>query len=161
MSNAEVAMHLSQVVLPSLQSILTRLHDKVPHQPLELTKDEKMICQHALDLSTLLSRICCSEAPLSNSNAASMQQQPQQASFADTSTVSPAKKSLVKQDSAKAVPAKRTGRKKGKITDCPHLHLPLYAMGMCNHCYHKYGRSSMATECSHAGARKVYALGKC
>lgn len=34
-------------------------------------------------------------------------------------------------------------------------------MGMCNHCYHKYGRSALATDCNHAGQRKVYAKGKC
>ena len=34
-------------------------------------------------------------------------------------------------------------------------------MGMCNHCYHKYGRSAMATDCAHAGQRTIYAKGKC
>ena len=34
-------------------------------------------------------------------------------------------------------------------------------MGMCNHCYHKYGRNALATDCIHAGQRKVYAKGKC
>ena len=34
-------------------------------------------------------------------------------------------------------------------------------MGMCNHCYHKYGRSALATDCSHAGQRTIYAKGKC
>ena len=58
-------------------------------------------------------------------------------------------------------PARKSGRKKGKITKCQHTHLPLYALGMCNHCYHKYGRSSLATECSHAGDRPAYAKGKC
>lgn len=31
---------------------------------------------------------------------------------------------------------------------------------MCNHCYHKYGRNSNATACSHTD-RLVYAKGKC
>ena len=53
------------------------------------------------------------------------------------------------------------GRKKGKITKCPHFNLPLYAKGMCNHCYHKYGRSLMATDCAHANVRPIYARGKC
>ena len=34
-------------------------------------------------------------------------------------------------------------------------------MGMCNHCYHKYGRRDMATDCKHAGQRPLYAKGKC
>ena len=56
---------------------------------------------------------------------------------------------------------RKSGRKKGRITACPHTDLPLYAMGMCNHCYHKYGRSAMASDCPHAGQRLVYAKGKC
>ena len=64
-------------------------------------------------------------------------------------------------DKTPKAPARRSGRKKGTITACPHANLPLYAMGMCNHCYHKYGRSAMATVCSHAGKRTVYAKGKC
>ena len=59
------------------------------------------------------------------------------------------------------VRARKAGRKKGLITNCPHKELPVYAMGMCNHCYHKYGRSRSATECSHAGHRLAYAKGKC
>jgi hypothetical protein len=31
---------------------------------------------------------------------------------------------------------------------------------MCNHCYHKYGRNSNATDCPHPD-RLVYAKGKC
>ena len=31
---------------------------------------------------------------------------------------------------------------------------------MCNHCYHKYGRNSCASECVHTD-RLVYAKGKC
>ena len=31
---------------------------------------------------------------------------------------------------------------------------------MCNHCYHKYGRNSNATNCIHLD-RLVYAKGKC
>ena len=32
--------------------------------------------------------------------------------------------------------------------------------GMCNHCYHKYGRNSFATACVHTD-RLIYAKGKC
>ena len=56
---------------------------------------------------------------------------------------------------------RKSGPKKGVVTACQHTDLPLYALGMCNHCYHKYGRTGMATHCSHAGQRKVYAKGKC
>ena len=56
---------------------------------------------------------------------------------------------------------RKSGRKKGKVTKCAHTNLPLYAMGMCNHCYHKYGRNALATECAHAGVKPVYAKGKC
>ena len=58
-------------------------------------------------------------------------------------------------------PRRKSGPKKGVVTACPHVDLPLYALGMCNHCYHKYGRTGMATDCIHAGERKVYAKGKC
>ena len=61
----------------------------------------------------------------------------------------------------KELPVRKFGRKKGTITACPHVNLPLYAMGMCNHCYHKYGRSSLATDCIHAGQKPIYAKGKC
>ena len=57
--------------------------------------------------------------------------------------------------------ARKAGRKVGKVTNCEHTDLPVYAMGMCNHCYHKYGRSRTATDCPHAGQRLVYAKGKC
>ena len=59
------------------------------------------------------------------------------------------------------VSARKAGRKKGMITNCQHTDLPVYAMGMCNHCYHKYGRNNYATECKHAGERLAYAKGKC
>ena len=59
------------------------------------------------------------------------------------------------------VRARKAGRKKGMVTNCEHTDLPVYAMGMCNHCYHKYGRSRTATDCPHAGQRLVYAKGKC
>lgn len=51
-------------------------------------------------------------------------------------------------------------RKTMEIMKCPHKHQKHYAKGMCNHCYHKYGRNSYATECAHTD-RLVYAKGKC
>ena len=62
---------------------------------------------------------------------------------------------------AKETANRRSGRKKRVITACAHTNLSHYAMGMCNHCYHKYGRNALATDCAHAGQRKVYAKGKC
>ena len=56
------------------------------------------------------------------------------------------------------------------ILNCPHRNAKHYAkvtlllfmdlQGMCNHCYHKYGRNSNATSCRHTD-RLVYAKGKC
>lgn len=43
---------------------------------------------------------------------------------------------------------------------CPHKNQKHYAKGMCNHCYHKYGRMSNADACPHTD-RLVYAKGKC
>ena len=54
----------------------------------------------------------------------------------------------------------RSGRKPGIITKCPHTNLKHFAKGMCNHCYHRYGRKSMVTNCEHKD-RRNYAKGKC
>lgn len=54
----------------------------------------------------------------------------------------------------------RSGRKPGIITKCPHTSLKHFAKGMCNHCYHRYGRKSMVTKCEHKD-RRNYAKGKC
>ena len=51
-------------------------------------------------------------------------------------------------------------RKKRENTRCPHKDAKHYAKGMCNHCYHLYGRSSLATKCEHKD-RMVYAKGQC
>ena len=51
-------------------------------------------------------------------------------------------------------------RKMKKITRCPHTNLKHYAKGMCNHCYHLYGRISMATKCEHKD-KLNYAKGMC
>ena len=43
------------------------------------------------------------------------------------------------------------GRPKKVITNCKHTSALHYAKGMCNHCYHKYGRKNagLATGCAH------------
>jgi hypothetical protein len=51
-------------------------------------------------------------------------------------------------------------RKTMEIMKCPHKNQKHYAKGMCNHCYHKYGRNSYADACPHTD-RLVYAKGKC
>ena len=51
-------------------------------------------------------------------------------------------------------------RKISKITNCPHTHKKHYAKGMCNYCYHMYGRNSKASYCKHTN-RQVYAKGLC
>ena len=55
---------------------------------------------------------------------------------------------------------KRRVRKKREITRCPHTHMQHYAKGMCNHCYHVYGRNGKATRCEHTD-RSNYAKGLC
>ena len=52
------------------------------------------------------------------------------------------------------------GRKPGAITHCKHTYLKHFAKGMCNHCYHRFGREAMADKCAHTD-RKRYAKGKC
>jgi hypothetical protein len=54
----------------------------------------------------------------------------------------------------------KTGRKANTITHCKHTHLRHFAKGMCNHCYHRFGRVALVTECEHKD-RKAYAKGKC
>lgn len=55
---------------------------------------------------------------------------------------------------------KKVKRKTAEILKCPHPNQKHYAKGMCNHCYHKYGRKSNADACPHTD-RLVYAKGKC
>ena len=45
-----------------------------------------------------------------------------------------------------ASPPKRA-RKAKTITRCPHTEMKHYAKGMCNHCYHLFGRNSLAHAC--------------
>jgi hypothetical protein len=54
----------------------------------------------------------------------------------------------------------KSGRKPGTITNCPHKHLKHFAKGMCNHCYHRFGRGGNATNCVHTD-RRNYAKGMC
>jgi len=49
---------------------------------------------------------------------------------------------------------------KSRINNCPHTDKKYYAKGMCNRCYHYYGRAQMATGCPHKDA-KAYALNMC
>lgn len=51
-------------------------------------------------------------------------------------------------------------RKTMEVIKCPHKNQKHYAKGMCNHCYHKFGRNSNADACPHTD-RLVYAKGKC
>ena len=55
---------------------------------------------------------------------------------------------------------KRRNRKKREITRCPHKEMKHYAKGMCNHCYHLYGRNSLANNCEHTD-KLNYAKGMC
>jgi hypothetical protein len=59
------------------------------------------------------------------------------------------------------VPLALEKTKKVKInTRCPHKEMKHYAKGMCNHCYHVYGRKKMAYSCPHTDLL-VYARGMC
>ena len=49
---------------------------------------------------------------------------------------------------------------RGTCTDCPHPERKHYAKGMCNYCYHTYGRTKLATACKHFD-RKSYAKSMC
>jgi hypothetical protein len=55
----------------------------------------------------------------------------------------------------------KSGRKKfSLVTNCKHTLLKHFAKGMCNHCYHRFGRKALADKCPHTD-RKRYAKGKC
>ena len=55
---------------------------------------------------------------------------------------------------------KKNNRIPQKVTNCEHKDRKYYAKGMCNHCYHAYGRTKKATACKHPD-RMAYALNKC
>ena len=54
----------------------------------------------------------------------------------------------------------RKGRKRKVVTNCKHTEAKHYAKGMCNYCYHVYGRKKYATKCIHKDAL-VYARDRC
>ena len=43
---------------------------------------------------------------------------------------------------------------------CPHLDKKHYAKNMCHNCYHRKGKSKMATACSHTN-KPHYSVGLC
>ena len=51
-------------------------------------------------------------------------------------------------------------RKKKEVTNCKHTLAKHYAKGMCNYCYHVYGRNKKASVCPHKD-QLVYAKGRC
>ena len=48
----------------------------------------------------------------------------------------------------------------GIVFRCPHKDMKHYAKGMCNKCYHLYGRTRLADKCIHTD-RLIYAKGLC
>ena len=54
----------------------------------------------------------------------------------------------------------RKGKAPVTVTKCRHVEAKHYARGMCNSCYHSYGRSNRATNCEHTH-KQVYARGLC
>ncbi|CAG9324869.1 unnamed protein product [Blepharisma stoltei] len=55
---------------------------------------------------------------------------------------------------------KKRRKKTQRITACQHINKKHYARGMCNSCYHRYGRDTYAWLCEHTD-RKLYAKGMC
>ena len=53
-------------------------------------------------------------------------------------------------------------REKAKrlIDRCPHVDKPYYAKGMCNRCYHLFGRPNIS-QCVHAEPRMNFAKNLC
>ncbi|CAG9333773.1 unnamed protein product [Blepharisma stoltei] len=60
----------------------------------------------------------------------------------------------------KVLKEKRRHKKSQRITACKHINKKHYAKGMCNSCYHRYGRDTYAWICEHT-ERKLYAKGMC
>jgi hypothetical protein len=56
-------------------------------------------------------------------------------------------------------PFKRRSKPRA-VTNCEHKDARHYAKGMCNHCYHRYGRSRVPTLCQHYNM-SYYAKGYC
>ncbi|CAG9324870.1 unnamed protein product [Blepharisma stoltei] len=70
------------------------------------------------------------------------------------------KEAFQESKSPKKDKLKRRRKKPRGITSCPHIYKKHYAKGMCNSCYHRFGRDSFAWKCPHTD-RKHYAKGKC
>ena len=68
------------------------------------------------------------------------------------------KKKLFEIDGKRIV--KKRIRTRKIITRCPHVDMQHYAKGMCNSCYHFYGRKSLAFKCEHT-LKLNYAKGFC
>lgn len=54
----------------------------------------------------------------------------------------------------------RRSRKVRKVMTCAHPYRKYYAKGMCNNCYHKFGRVKKAWKCHHDDSY-MYAKGLC
>ena len=69
---------------------------------------------------------------------------------------------LQNEKAIKKVQEKKRDRKRKIVTNCPHKTALHYAKGMCNHCYHIFGRKKAgnATNCPH-NDRPNYCKGMC
>ncbi|CAG9333772.1 unnamed protein product [Blepharisma stoltei] len=56
------------------------------------------------------------------------------------STMKPSKSDLLKKN-------KKKHKKLMRVTACPHVNKKHYARGMCNMCYHRYGREFFEWNC--------------
>lgn len=54
----------------------------------------------------------------------------------------------------------KRSKKIRKVMTCAHPYRKYYAKGMCNNCYHKFGRVKKAWHCTHSD-QKMYAKGMC
>ena len=72
------------------------------------------------------------------------------------------RKEKLKQEPQEEKKKSNKGRKKQFIHSCPHKDAKHYAKGMCNHCYHMFGRNNagLATKCEHTDKRN-YCKGLC
>lgn len=64
-------------------------------------------------------------------------------------------------ESKPELPEPVTGqRKRREILKCPHTDRKHYAKNMCHNCYHRKGKTKMATKCGHTD-RSHYSSGMC
>ena len=72
--------------------------------------------------------------------------------------------SLIQLQHKPSTPTTKQAVRKGKppvaVTKCRHKTAKHYARGMCNSCYHSYGRTVRASKCEHTD-KQVYARGLC